>query len=66
MRKKYEVTEDPVMCPAAMAEDADISLSTWYRHYRKRLPIIKISPKRIGCRQSAWRAALEAEAERAA
>jgi hypothetical protein len=66
MKRKFEGTEDPVMCPAAMAEDADISLSTWYRVYRNRLPIIQVSPKRIGCRRSAWRAALEAGTERAA
>jgi hypothetical protein len=66
MRKKYEGAEDPVMSPAAMAEDADISLKTWYRHYRDKLPIIQISPRRIGCRQSEWRRALEAERKQAA
>jgi hypothetical protein len=51
-------TPDPVLSPQEMADDAGISLITWRRNYRDRLPILQISPRRIGCRQSQWRAAL--------
>jgi hypothetical protein len=54
---------DPVLSPQEMADDAGISLITWRRNYRDQLPILQISPRRIGCRQSQWRAAL-GEAQR--
>jgi hypothetical protein len=50
---------DPVMSPEAMCQDADISMATWRRNWRHKLPIIRISPRRIGVRRSAWGAALE-------
>jgi len=57
---------DPILSPADMCDDAGISMATWRRTWRTRLPIIQLSAKRIGCRQSAWRAALEQTAEQAA
>jgi hypothetical protein len=50
---------DPIMSPAEMAVDAGISIATWYRHYRPKLPIIKISARRVGARRSEWLRALE-------
>jgi hypothetical protein len=57
---------DPILSPEAMCDDAGISMSTWRRHYRHKLPIEHLSPRRIGCRQSKWRAALKSEREQAA
>jgi hypothetical protein len=65
-KNRERVEDDPVLSPDAMCKDGDISKSTWYRHWRHKLPIERLSPRRIGCRRSAWRAALEAETEQAA
>jgi hypothetical protein len=54
---------DPILSPKMMCDEANISLDTWRRVYRNKLPIIKLSPKRIGARQSAWRKALEQNTE---
>lgn len=51
---------DPILSPEQMWTDAGISPATWQRNWRYKLPIIRISARRIGCRQSAWRAALAA------
>jgi hypothetical protein len=52
--------DDPVLSPAEMARDGDMSDATWRRNYRHHpdLEIIQISPRRIGARQSNWRAVL--------
>jgi hypothetical protein len=52
------VPDDPILSPAEMAEDGNISVATWNRNYRHRLPVIQISPRRIGVRRSAWLRAL--------
>jgi hypothetical protein len=49
-----DTEKDPIISPRAMCEDADISKATWYRHYRPKLKIIRLSPRRIGARQSNW------------
>ena len=54
---------DPILSPRAMCEDGDISKATWYRHYRPKLKIIRLSPRRIGARQSNWRKVLEEQTE---
>lgn len=56
---------DPILSPAAMCEDADISMATWQRRWRHKLPIVRLSPRRIGCRRSNWRKALEEQIENA-
>jgi hypothetical protein len=58
MNSKAEI--DPILSPEEMWTDAGISPATWHRNWRRRLPIIRISQRRIGCRRSAWLAALEA------
>jgi hypothetical protein len=57
--------EDPILSPAEMATDGNISEATWYRNYRyhPKLRIIQISPRRIGARQSNWRQVLEEQTE---
>jgi hypothetical protein len=50
---------DPLLSPEEMCRDAGISMATWRRNWRHHLPIVRISPRRIGVRRSAWRAALE-------
>jgi hypothetical protein len=57
--------KDPILSPEMMCEDGNISMATWRRNYRHKLPIIRISPRRIGARQSAWRKALEQKTEQA-
>ena len=57
--------DDPILSPEMMCEDANISMATWRRTYRDKLPIIRISPRRIGARQSVWRQTLEQNTERA-
>lgn len=49
---------DPILSPADMCAEAKISLATWRRQYRDALPIVKLSPKRIGVRRSEWLAEL--------
>jgi hypothetical protein len=55
--------QDPIRSPTWMAEDGNISLTTWHRRYRHhpKLRIIRVSPRRIGARESNWRVVLEAE-----
>ena len=55
---------DPILSPRQMCDEAGISMPTWKRYYRHKLPIIRLSPQRIGCRRSEWRAVLEASMER--
>ena len=57
--------QDPIRSPEWMATDADISLATWHRRYRRhpKLKIIQVSPRRIGARQSNWRRVLEEQTE---
>lgn len=57
---------DPILSPAAMCEDADISMATWQRRWRHKLPIVRLSPRRIGVRRSDWHAALDAQTEHTA
>jgi hypothetical protein len=52
---------DPILSLEDMWTDAGMSPATWRRNWRHRLPMIRISARRIGCRRSVWRAALEAE-----
>ncbi len=61
-----DTEKDPILSPREMWQDAGISKATWMRHYRHRLEIIRLSPRRIGARQSAWRRLLEQSAEQAA
>jgi hypothetical protein len=58
-----DTEKDPILSPREMCEDAGISKATWIRHYRHKLDIIRLSPRRIGVRQSAWRKVLQASAE---
>jgi hypothetical protein len=62
-----EAQHDPVMTPGEMCQDGNISMDTWRRHYRNhpKLKIMRLSPRRIGARQSNWRAVLEETVERA-
>jgi predicted DNA-binding transcriptional regulator AlpA len=53
---------DPVLSIKQMCQDAGISKATWYRRWAPVLPIVQVSPRRRGTRQSAWRAALDANA----
>jgi hypothetical protein len=66
--EKNQGPEDPVMSPREMCQDAGVSMATWRRTYRKPLAVagalIRLSPRRIGARQSKWREALEQNAER--
>jgi hypothetical protein len=41
-----------------MCQDAGISMTSWRRHFRDRLPVVQITSRHIGVRQSAWRQAL--------
>jgi hypothetical protein len=59
-----DTDKDPILSPRDMCEDGDISKATWYRHYRLKLKIIRLSPRRIGARRSNWRSVIEANAER--
>jgi hypothetical protein len=59
-----EAEQDPVLTPEEMCRDANISMATWVRHYRHKLPIIRLSPRRIGVRRSAWLRTLEQNTER--
>lgn len=59
VRARPASADDPVLTPDAMCADAGISRATWNRNWRHRLPIVRVSARRIGCRRSAWRAALE-------
>jgi hypothetical protein len=54
---------DPFLSPQEMCQDAGISLPTWRRHWRHRLPITWLSSRRMGVRQSDWQAALETQVE---
>jgi hypothetical protein len=58
---KTRQSEDPVLSPREMAQDANIALATWIRNYRHHpdLKILKLSPRRIGARRSNWRAVLD-------
>jgi hypothetical protein len=56
---------DPILSPKDMCDDANISMSTWRRNYRRKLKIIHMSPRRIGARRSNWRKALDQNAEQA-
>jgi hypothetical protein len=56
-------TEDPILSPSDMCRDGRISKATWYRHYRPKLKIIRLSPRRIGARRSEWQSVIEANAE---
>jgi hypothetical protein len=51
--------KDPILSPQEMWQDAGFSKATWVRHYRKLLEqrglLIRLCPRRIGVRQSAWR-----------
>ena len=58
-----DTADDPVLSPAECCEDAGIGITTWKRVYRHKLPIIRITPKRIGVRRSDWRKALEQRTE---
>jgi hypothetical protein len=49
---------DPILSPSDMCGEAKISLATWRRQFRNSLPVVRISPKRIGVRRSDWLAAL--------
>jgi hypothetical protein len=51
---------DPILSPDDMCKEAGISRATWERVFRHSLPITHLSPRRVGCRQSVWRAALAA------
>src|SRR5262245_56650580 len=53
---------DPILSIKQMCQDAGISKATWYRRWAPVLPIVQVSPRRCGTRQSAWRAALDAKA----
>jgi hypothetical protein len=59
-QQQDDIAADPVLSVEQMCEDANISRKTWYRNWRYRLPIVQVSQRRIGCRRSAWLAALEA------
>lgn len=58
-QREQRVELDPLLSPEEMCRDAGISMATWRRNWRHRLPIVRISPRRIGVRRSVWRAALE-------
>jgi hypothetical protein len=60
-----DTDKDPILSPQEMCEDASISMATWRRNYRHKLKIIRLSPRRIGARQSNWRETLEENTERA-
>ena len=64
--REQRVELDPLLSPEEMCRDAGISMATWRRNWRHRLPIVRISPRRIGVRRSVWRAALEQLIEEAA
>jgi hypothetical protein len=49
---------DPILSPNDMCGEAKISLATWRRQFRNCLPVVRLSPKRIGVRRSDWLAAL--------
>jgi hypothetical protein len=55
-----ELQHDPVLSPAEACVELGISKSTWLRHWRHKVRLVKLSPKRIGVRRSDLRAALEA------
>lgn len=63
--KNLRHPEDPILSPEQMAQDAGIALVTWHRNFRHhpKLKIVKISPRRIGARQSNWRQVLEDQIE---
>jgi hypothetical protein len=62
-----DTDKDPILSPEEMCEDGNISMATWRRTYRQhpKLKIIRMSPRRIGARQSNWRETLEENTERA-
>jgi hypothetical protein len=59
MTSEFSADLDPILSPEEMWTDAGVSPSTWQRNWRHKLPMIRVSARRIGCRRSAWRAALE-------
>jgi hypothetical protein len=60
-----DTEKDPILAPKEMCEDANISMATWVRNYRHnpQLKIMRLSPRRIGARQSNWRKVLEQNVE---
>jgi predicted site-specific integrase-resolvase len=51
---------DPVLSPAEACAELGISKKTWHRHWRHKVPVIQLSPGRVGVRRSDLLAALEA------
>jgi hypothetical protein len=52
--KTIRPIDDPILSPEEMCRDSGISMATWRRQYRNELPIIQMSPRRIGVRRSDW------------
>jgi hypothetical protein len=63
MTRRPQLLDDPVLSPEQMCLDGNISMSTWRREYRHKLNIIKLSPRRIGARQSNWRRVLDQQTQ---
>ena len=63
--KTLKEPEDPILSPAKMAADGDMSEATWYATIGTipRLKIIQVSPRRIGARHSNWRQVLDEQTE---
>jgi hypothetical protein len=55
-----KVSFDPILTINEMCTDGRLSRDTFDRYYRRTLPMIWVSPGKLGCRRSAWRAALAA------
>jgi hypothetical protein len=51
---------DPVLSPREACEELGISIASWKRHWRWQVPIVRLSPGRVGVRRSVLIATLEA------
>lgn len=54
-------SSDPVLDFKFIAADLGISKATFHRSVRPKLPVVQLSPRRLGCRKSdyeAWKAHL--------
>jgi hypothetical protein len=63
MMISQKLQHDPILSPADASKLIGVSKSTFIRHWQRRLPVLRLSPGRIGFRRSDLLAALEARCE---
>jgi hypothetical protein len=63
MMISQKLQHDPILSPADASKLIGVSKKTWHRHWRHKVPVIQLSPGRVGVRRSDLRAALQARCE---